>query len=91
MTELDKGTHVFLKNAESFTSISKREIDGNYQVFTTEKISTQTADEINELFGANLEVTRLNFEQGFLIFRLKRKSTYKHIVKAIKTVIYGKS
>lgn len=49
------------------------------------------ADDINNLYGANLEVTRINFDQGFLIIKLKNKSTYKHIVKAIKSVLYGKS
>lgn len=88
--ELSKETHVFLKTEDSFTAIAKRPVNNKYQVFTNKKISARTADDINLLYGANLEVTRINFEQGFLIFRLKEKSTYRHIVKAIKSVLYGK-
>jgi len=91
LTELNKETHVFLKNDDSFTTISKRPTDENYQVFTTKKITSQMADDINSLYSANLEVTRINFDQGFLIIRLKNKSSYRHIVKAVKTVLYGKS
>lgn len=91
LTELNKETHVFLKTDDSFTTISKRPTDENYQVFTTKELTTQMADDINKLYGANLEVTRINFDQGFLIIKLKKKSTYKHIVKAVKTVLYGKS
>jgi len=89
--ELNKETHVFLKTEDSFTAIAKRPVNNKYQVFTTEKITTQLADDINKLYGANLEVTRINFDQGFIIIRLKNKSTYRHIVKAIKSVLYGKS
>ncbi|MDD2300457.1 MAG: hypothetical protein PHQ67_11235 [Fermentimonas sp.] len=91
LTELNKGTHVFLKTDDSFTTISKHPVDENYQVFTTKKVTSRMADDINKLYRANLEVTRINFEQGFLIIRLKEKSTYRHIVKAVKTVLYGQS
>ncbi|MDD2245342.1 MAG: hypothetical protein PHR13_12140 [Dysgonamonadaceae bacterium] len=91
LKELSKETHVFLKTEDSFTSISKRPRNNKYQVFTTKKITSQMGDDINNLYGANLEVTRINFDQGFIIIRLKNKSTYRHIVKAIKSVLYGKS
>lgn len=91
LKELSKETHVFLKTEDSFTAIAKRPVDNRYQVFTTKIITTHTADDINILYGANLEVTRINFEQGFLIIKLKSKSSYRHIVKAIKSVLYGKS
>jgi hypothetical protein len=91
LKELSKETYVFLKTKDSFTTIAKRPVDDKYQVFTTKKITSQMADDINNLYGANLEVTRINFDQGFLIIKLKNKSTYKHIVKAIKSVLYGKS
>src|SRR5690554_2147278 len=91
LTELEKSTYVFLKTKDSFTTISKMPVRNKYQVFTTKKITSQMADDINRLYGANLEVTRINFDQGFLIIKLKNKSTYKHIVKAIKSVLYGKS
>lgn len=91
MNVIDKSTHVFLKDKESFTSISKRKFRGVYQVFTTIKLTSQMADQINELYSANLEVVRVNFKDGFLLIKLKEKSTYKHIVKAIKTVLYGES
>lgn len=91
LTELEKSTYVFLKTKDSFTTISKRPVRNKYQVFTTKKITSRMADDINKLYRANLEVTRINFEQGFLIIRLKEKSTYRHIVKAVKTVLYGQS
>lgn len=91
LKELSKETHVFLKTEDSFTAIAKRPVDNRYQVFTTKIITTHIADDINLLYGANLEVTRINFEQGFLIIKLKSKSSYRHIVKAIKSVLYGKS
>lgn len=91
MDILDKSTHVFLKEEDSFTSIAKKKFKGVYQVYTTKKLTSQMADQINDLYAANLEVVRINFKDGFLLIKLKEKSTYKHIVKAIKTVIYGKS
>lgn len=91
LKELNKETHVFLKTENTFTTISKRPIKNKYQVFTTIKLTTQIADDINKLYSANLEVIRINFEQGFLIIKLKKKSSYKHIVKAVKSVLYGES
>lgn len=87
----DKSTHVFLKTEDNFTSIAKKKFKGVYQVFTTIKLTSQMADQINSLYSANLEVVRINFKDGFLLIKLKEKSTYKNIVKAIKTVIYGES
>lgn len=89
--ESDKETHVFLESGDSFTSIAKQKIKGVHQVFTTEKLTSRMADQINKLYNANLEVTRVNFEKGFMFIKLKRKSTYKHIVEAVKTVLHGQS
>lgn len=91
ITMLDKETHVFLKKEGSFTSISKRKIKGTHQVFTTDKLTSEMADQINCLFGANLEVVRVNFEKGFILIRLKQGGSYKDIVRSIKTVLYGES
>lgn len=91
LTLLDKETHVFLKTEKSFTTIAKRKRKGTYQVFTTIKLESSMADQMNELFESNLEVTRVNFIKGFLFIKLKEGSSYMHIVRAIKTVIYGVS
>ena len=89
ITMLDKETHVFLKKEGSFTSISKRKNRGTHQVYTTEKLTSEMADQINSLFGANLEVVRVHFEKGFILIKLKPGGAYKNIVQAIKTVLYG--
>jgi len=89
--QIEKETHVFLKTEDSFTSISKKKFKGVYQVYTTIKLTSQIADQINDLYRKNLEVIRINLKDGFLLIRLKEKSSYNHIVKAIKTVLYGQS
>ncbi|MEA4918119.1 hypothetical protein SDC9_136059 [bioreactor metagenome] len=89
--QTEKETHVFLEDGRSFTSIAKKKFKGVYQVYTTIKLTGQMADQINDLYGAHLKVVRINFRDGFLLMKLKEKSTYRHIVKAIKTVLYGQS
>lgn len=91
MKQIDKETHVFLKDEDSFTSIAKRNCKGLHQVFTSIKLTYQMADQINNLFSANLEVKRINVEQGFLLIKLKRGSTYMSIVRAVKSVLYGEN
>lgn len=89
LTQINKETHVFLKDENSFTSISKRKMKGVYQVYTSLAITSQMADQIDQLFKANLQVQRINFDQGFILVRLLDGSSYHDIVRAIKTVMYG--
>jgi len=84
----NKETHVFIKDEQTFTSISKKKVANLHQIFTTKKLTSQMADQIDELYSANLEVTRLDFDKGFMFIRLKRGS-YRDVVRAIKTVLYG--
>ena len=91
MKQIDKETHVFLKDEKSFTSIAKRDCKGVHQVYTDKPLTYQMADQINNLFSANMEVKRVNVEKGFLLIKLKRGYTYMSIVRAIKSVLYGES
>lgn len=91
MKQIDKETHVFLKETDSFTSIAKRKLKGVYQVYTNKKLTPEIADQIDNLFRANLEVRRINFDQGFILIKLHAGSTYHDIVRAIKTILYGES
>lgn len=91
LTQINKETHVFLKDEGSFTSISKRKMKGVYQVYTTKKITSLMADQIDQLFKANMRVQRINFDQGFILVKLLEGSSYHDIVRAIKTVLYGQS
>lgn len=91
LTQINKETHVFLKDEKSFTSISKRKMKGVYQVYTSLNITSQMADQIDQLFKSNLQVQRINFDQGFILVRLLDGSSYLDIVRAIKTVLYGQS
>lgn len=88
ITILNKETHVFIKNEKTFTAISKKKVHDQHQIFTTMKLTPQMADQIDQLYSANIEVNQVNLEKGFLFIRIK-KGTYRDIVRAVKTVLYG--
>jgi len=85
---IDKETHVFIKDENSFTSVAKRPIKGKYQVFTNAKLSPYLADLI-EIVHPEITVKEINFEKGFLFLELNNKSNFNSIVEAIKKTIYG--
>ena len=83
-----KQTHVFVKDEKTFTSFPKNPKNGKIALFTSVKLLSRHADEINELFKNRLEVTRINFEKGFMYFKLKEKGSYLDIITAVKLVLH---
>ena len=88
VTILNKSTHVFIKDENSFTAIDKKQVKGVHQIYTNRQLAASDADAIEKLFGAELEVARINMEKGFLFIQLKEGATFKSIENAIKTVLY---
>ena len=88
ITILNKETHVFLKDADSFTTVAKKpDVKGRYQVFTTKKLYTPYADDIERLYK-EITVQRIDIERGFILIKLQKGYNYNSIVSAVKTVLY---
>lgn len=85
---INKETHVFLKTEDSFTAISKRKTKGVYQAFTNLRLTPGIADTIERLFP-ELTVKEINFEKGFIFFKIAKEKDYRSIVQALKLVLYG--
>lgn len=77
-----KKTHVIIDDNSDFTSIKKRNEEGEYTVFTTKKMTAIVADEI-EGHEEELKVLHIDYDNGFV----KIKSSKGNMLNSIVDII----